>query len=71
MRPTTQFALCAGLIGVAALPIAAYAQTADTKATVDSAKTAGLVGEQADGFLGFVSPVADPAVKAAYLGHRS
>ena len=32
------------------------AQSADTKATVDAAKAAGVVGEQADGFLGFVKP---------------
>jgi hypothetical protein len=29
------------------------------------AKAAGIVGEQADGFLGFVTPAADPALKAA------
>ena len=32
---------------------------------MDSAKAAGIVGEQADGFLGFVTAAADPAVKAA------
>jgi hypothetical protein len=44
---------------------AAIAQTADAKARVDSAKAAGVVGEQADGFLGLVTGAADPAVKAA------
>jgi uncharacterized protein len=44
---------------------AAIAQTADSKARVDAAKAAGIVGEQADGFLGFVTPVADPALRAA------
>ena len=48
-----------------ALPAAAFAQTSETKAMVDSAKAAGIVGEQADGFLGLVTSAADPAVKAA------
>jgi uncharacterized protein len=33
--------------------------------TVDTAKAAGVVGEQADGFLGFVKGSADPTVTAA------
>lgn len=37
----------------------------DAKARVDSAKAAGIVGEQGDGFLGLVTGSADPAVKAA------
>jgi uncharacterized protein YdbL (DUF1318 family) len=45
-------------------PAAAFAQAA-AKATVDSAKAAGIVGEQADGLLGLVTGQADPAVKAA------
>lgn len=55
-----------GLAAVAALltPAAAYAQ-AQAKATVDAAKAAGVVGEQADGLLGLVTGQADPAVKAA------
>jgi hypothetical protein len=48
-----------------ALPVAAVAQSAQTKATIDAAKSAGIVGEQADGFLGFVKPSNDPALKAA------
>lgn len=43
----------------------AAAQAMDSKAAVDAAKSAGVVGEQADGFLGFVKPSSDPAVKAA------
>ena len=54
-----------GLAGALALPVAAVAQSAQTKATVDSAKAAGVVGEQADGFLGFVTAAAAPAIKAA------
>ena len=48
---------------VAATP--AVAQAMDSKAAVDAAKAQGIVGEQADGFLGFVKPASDPAVKAA------
>jgi uncharacterized protein YdbL (DUF1318 family) len=44
---------------------AAIAQSADAKAKVDAAKAAGIVGEQGDGFLGFVTGSADPAVQAA------
>ncbi len=35
------------------------------KAAVEAAKAAGTVGEQADGYLGFVSGSADPATTAA------
>lgn len=51
------------LVALAATPAAAVAM--DTKAAVDAAKTQGVVGEQADGFLGFVKPTSDPALKAA------
>ena len=57
--------LAAAVIAALAAPVAAVAQTAQDKATVDAAKAAGIVGEQADGFLGFVVPAADPAIKAA------
>lgn len=55
----------AAVLAALALPAAAVAQSAAAKAAVDSAKSAGIVGEQADGFLGFVTGAADPAVKAA------
>ena len=42
----------------------AVAQSASAKAEVDQAKAQGIVGEQADGFLGLVSG-GDPAVRAA------
>ena len=51
------------LAALAATPAAAYAM--DSKAAVDAAKAQGIVGEQADGFLGFVKPSSDPALKAA------
>jgi uncharacterized protein YdbL (DUF1318 family) len=43
----------------------AFADLAADKAIVESAKAAGTVGEQADGYLGFVSGSADGAVTAA------
>lgn len=60
--------LRAGLVAVAVLSLggAALAQTPATKAAVDAAKDRGIVGEQADGFVGFVAEdQADPALKAA------
>lgn len=56
-----------GLLAGSAVVMAGSAAIAqsDAKARVDSAKAAGIVGEQADGFLGFVTGSADPALKAA------
>ena len=51
------------LAALAIAPAAAFAL--DAKSAVDAAKAAGVVGEQADGFLGFVKPSADTALKAA------
>jgi uncharacterized protein YdbL (DUF1318 family) len=51
------------MAALAVTPAAAYAM--DSKAAVDAAKAQGIVGEQADGFLGFVKPSSDPALKAA------
>src|SRR5687768_10342420 len=53
------------MLALAAAPPAAVAQTAAAKAAVDAAKAAGTVGEQADGFLGFVTPSSDAALTAA------
>ena len=52
------------LVGAALAAAPAIAQS-DAKARVDAAKSAGVVGEQGDGFLGFVTGAADPALKAA------
>jgi uncharacterized protein len=58
------FNLTAAVLAALALtPAAAYAL--DAKSAVDAAKAAGVVGEQADGFLGFVKPSSDTALKAA------
>jgi uncharacterized protein len=43
----------------------AFADLASDKVAVDAAKAAGTVGEQADGYLGFVSGSADAATTAA------
>ena len=51
------------LAALAVAPAAAIAM--DSKSAVDQAKAQGIVGEQADGFLGFVKPSNDPALKAA------
>jgi uncharacterized protein YdbL (DUF1318 family) len=53
----------AALLPAAVIP--ALAQSDATKALVDAAKARGAVGEQADGFLGFVMPAADPALAGA------
>ena len=59
--------LLTGVVGAAG-PILraspALAQSAGAKAEVDRAKAQGIVGEQADGFLGLVAG-GDPAVRAA------
>jgi uncharacterized protein YdbL (DUF1318 family) len=55
----------AAVMAALVLPTAAVAQSASAKATVDAAKAAGIVGEQPDGFLGFVTEPADPAIRAA------
>jgi len=60
----TIIAIAAGLSLIAAG--AALAQTPAQKAAVDSAKSAGVVGEMGDGYLGFVSANGgDPALAAA------
>jgi len=45
--------------------IPATAQTPAQKAAIDAAKAAGAVGEQGDGYLGFVTPSTDPMLAAA------
>ena len=59
----TLFAIAAGLSLIAAG--AAFSQTPAQKASVDAAKTQGVVGEMGDGFLGFVTTGADASLKAA------
>ena len=56
--------LAASLVGALALPAMAAAAAA-AKATVDAAKARGEVGEQGDGYLGFVRDSTDVALRAA------
>ncbi len=56
-----------GVTAIAALSLvsAAFAQSSEAKALVDAAKDRGVVGEQADGYLGWVSASEDAALRAA------
>ena len=55
----------AGLVTVSLGAAPAAAQTAEQKALVDAAKARGIVGEKADGVLGFVSGSGDAALQQA------
>jgi uncharacterized protein YdbL (DUF1318 family) len=55
----------AAVLAALAAPVAAVAQSAEAKAAVDAGKSAGIVGEQADGYLGFVAGGGDPALRSA------
>jgi uncharacterized protein YdbL (DUF1318 family) len=65
MRTQNLLGVSAATLAALLLPAAAIAQSASAKAAVDAAKSAGVVGEQADGFLGFVGGAADPALRQA------
>ena len=65
MHTRNLLGVSAAVMAALVLPVAAVAQSADAKAAVDAAKAAGIVGEQADGFLGLVTGAADPALKSA------
>lgn len=65
MNRTDFFNVGAAVLLALAAPPAALAQTAAAKATVDAAKAAGIVGEQADGFLGFVTASGDAGLRTA------
>jgi uncharacterized protein YdbL (DUF1318 family) len=59
-------AVAGGAFLTAVLPsMSATAQTPAQKAAVDAAKVAGVVGEQGDGLLGFVTAPTDPMLAAA------
>ena len=57
--------LSAPVLSLSLAPSVAIAQPMSAKATVDAAKAKGIVGEQGDGLLGFVSGSADAATTAA------
>src|SRR5882672_9489471 len=56
---------------VTVTPTPAAAQTATEKAAVDAAKARGQIGEQGDGYLGFVTPSTDPMLAAAVAAINS
>ena len=59
------FVVGAALVALGVAAGAAMAQTPTQKALIDAAKVEGVVGEQADGFLGFRTPASDPALQTA------
>ena len=70
MRTVLKALLAAAVIGSATASVAmvatpAAADVAASKAMVDAAKAKGLVGERANGYLGFVTAASDAALKAA------
>ncbi|MGZ3304957.1 MAG: YdbL family protein [Asticcacaulis sp.] len=70
MRNLMKAVLASALIGGAVLSASvlatpASADVAASKALVDAAKAKGTVGEKSDGYLGFVTPSSDAALKAA------
>lgn len=59
------FVIAAATLAVGVAAGAALAQTSGQKALIDAAKAQGVVGEQADGFLGFRTPSSDSALTEA------
>ena len=59
------FILSAAVLAAALVSGAAQADVAQSKTVVDQAKSAGVVGEQSDGFIGFVKGGGDAALRAA------
>ena len=66
---TVRAAVAAAVVIAGTAPLAmtpaAHAQSASAKGAVDEAKAQGVVGEQADGFLGFVAGGGGPGLHAA------
>jgi uncharacterized protein YdbL (DUF1318 family) len=59
------FVMVAAVAALGVAAGAAFAQTSQQKALIDSAKAEGVVGEQADGYVGFRTPSSDAALNAA------
>lgn len=59
------FVVAAAIAALGVAAGAAFAQTAQQKAMIDAAKSQGVVGEQADGYLGFRQPSPDPTLTQA------
>lgn len=64
IRKTMTVLALAASLGAVALAAPAFAQSAAAKAAVDAGKSAGTVGEQADGYLAVVSG-GDASLRAA------
>ena len=65
MRTHDYFNITAAVLAALVVAPAAAAQAANAKSVVDAAKAAGVVGEQSDGFLGFVKASSDTALREA------
>jgi len=69
------FVAIAALAALGVAAGAAFAQTSQQKAMIDAAKGQGVVGEQADGYLGFRTPSSDEnltvAVQATNTARRA
>jgi uncharacterized protein YdbL (DUF1318 family) len=65
MQNAMRRSVLAIVLGLSLAASGAMGQSAGAKAAVDSAKAAGVVGEQGDGFLGLVTGAAPPGVKSA------
>ncbi len=59
------FVIAAAVAALGVAATGAFAQSAEQKAMVDRAKAEGIVGEQADGYLGFRVSSSDPALNEA------
>ncbi|MBU1346065.1 MAG: YdbL family protein [Alphaproteobacteria bacterium] len=59
------FVVGAAVVALGVAAGSALAQTSAQKAMIDTAKSAGVVGEQADGFLGFRNPTSDAGLQGA------
>ncbi len=57
--------LASATMGAAVLVTPAIADVASSKTLVDAAKAKGIVGEQNNGYLGYVTATSDAALKAA------
>ena len=59
------FILAAAVMALGVAAGGVVAQTPEQRTLIVAAKTGGVVGEQADGYLGFRTPTADPALQQA------
>ena len=65
MQFRKSFVVAAAIAALGVAAGAAFAQTAQQKSMIDAAKVEGVVGEQADGLLGFRAPSSDAGLQAA------